>query len=59
VVVRYLLGCFVIINVFAFIALLAGVVHGPNHGGHATLLDWEIVIGAGLIIWIGRKLLSK
>jgi hypothetical protein len=54
-----LLGYFVNINMFAFIALLAGAVHGPSHGGHATLLDWGIIIGGGLIIWNGGKLLSK
>jgi hypothetical protein len=41
----------------AFI-VLAGVVKSANHG-KATLLDWEIVVGAGLIIWVAIKLFSK
>jgi hypothetical protein len=32
---------------------------GVSHGGHMTMLDFEIVIGIALIIWIFRKLFPK
>jgi hypothetical protein len=43
---------------FAFIAILAGVVKSANHG-KVTLLDWGICEIIALIVWMFSKLFSK